>query len=272
MAVKVSVTVCLIPEAKGGPFVLWDDLPAAVKLAANLGFDAVELFPPEPDALDPKAVKELLAPHKLAVSAVGSGAGWVRHKLSLTHGDAGHRARAIAFAKAMIDFAAALDAPVIVGSMQGRWGEGVSKASALGYLGDALTELGNHAMNRGQVLLYEPLNRYETNLINTIEDGLRFLRGMPGIVKLMADLFHMNIEEAEIGGAIRAGGKYIGHVHFADSNRRPAGFGHTDFDAVVAAVREIGYDGYFAAEAFPYPNPEEAARQTVKKFRDLFGK
>jgi len=271
MAVKVSVSVCLIPEAKGGPFVLWDDLPAAVKLAANLGFDAIELFPPEPEALDPTAVKEMLAPHKLAVSAVGSGAGWVRHKLSLTHADTGHRARAIEFARRMIDFAAALDAPVIVGSMQGRWGEGMSKEAALGHLGAALTELGNHAMSRGQVLLYEPLNRYETNLISTIEDGLRFVRSLSTKgVKLMADLYHMNIEEADIGGAIRAGGKYIGHVHFADSNRRPAGFGHTDFDAVVAAVREIGYDGYFAAEALPYPNPEAAARQTVRRFRELF--
>src|SRR5262249_26988517 len=113
MAVKVSVTVCLIPEAKGGPFVLWDDLPAAVKLAANLGYDAVELCPPEPHTLDPNAVKALLAPHKLVVSAVGSGAGWVRHKLSLTYADAGHRARAIEFARKMIDFAAELDAPVI---------------------------------------------------------------------------------------------------------------------------------------------------------------
>jgi sugar phosphate isomerase/epimerase len=273
MAVKVSVTVCLIPEAKGGPFVLWDDLSAAAKLAATLGYDAVELFPPEPDALDPKAVKALLVPYKLAVSAVGSGAGWVRHKLSLTHADAAHRARAIEFARKMIDFAAALDAPVIVGSMQGRWGEGVSKDTALKYLADALTELGNHATSRGQVLLYEPLNRYETNLINTIEDGVRFVRGLSTQgVKLMADLYHMNIEEANIGAAIRAGSKSIGHVHFADSNRRPAGLGHTDFGAVVAAVREIGYDGYFAAEAFPYPSPEEAAQQTVKKFRELFGK
>jgi sugar phosphate isomerase/epimerase len=272
MAVKVSVTICLIPEAKGGPFVLWDDLPAAVRLAADLGFDAVELFPPEPDALDPKAVRALLASHNLSVSAVGSGAGWVRHKLSLTHADAAHRSRARDFARSMIDFAAALDAPVIVGSMQGRWGDGVSKDSALGYLAEALTDLGNHATSRGQVLLYEPLNRYETNLINTIEDGVRFLKRLSTVgVKLMADLFHMNIEEADIGAAIRLGGQHIGHVHFADSNRRPAGFGHTDFDAVVAAIREIGYEGYFAAEAFPYPTPEEAARQTVKRFRELFG-
>lgn len=271
MAIKSSVTVCLIPEAKGGPFILWDDLPAAARLASELGFDAIELFPPEPDVLDPNQVNALLAKHNLAVSAVGSGAGWVRHKLSLTHPDSAHRAKAIAFVRSMIDFAANLNAPVIIGSMQGRWGDGISKETALSFLAEALADLGNHAASREQVLLYEPLNRYETNLINTIDDGLAFLRRLQTHnVKLMADLFHMNIEEVNIADAIRAGGKHIGHVHFADSNRRPAGFGHTDFNPIVAALRDIGYDGYLAAEALPYPNPEAAARQTMKRFRELF--
>ncbi len=75
MAVKVSVTVCLIPEAKGGPFVLWDDLPAAVRTAAALGFDAVELFPPGTDAVDPAALRTLLADHGLVLGMVGTGAG-----------------------------------------------------------------------------------------------------------------------------------------------------------------------------------------------------
>ena len=271
MAVKVSVTVCLIPEAKGGPFVLWDDLPAAVQLAASLGYDAVELFPPEPDALVPRTVLDLLVAHKLQVSAVGSGAGWVRHKLSLTHPDPAHREKARAFIRQMIDFAAALKAPVIIGSMQGRWGEGVTKELALAHLAEALTVLGEHAANRGQVLLYEPLNRYETNLLNTLADGATFLKTLPtSNVKLLADLFHMNIEEADIAGAIRANAVSIGHIHFADSNRRPAGLGHLDFGPVVSAVRDVGFDGYFGAECFPYPTPEEAARQTVRRFRELF--
>jgi sugar phosphate isomerase/epimerase len=172
----------------------------------------------------------------------------------------------------MIDFAAALDAPVIIGSMQGRWGEGVTRELALAHLAEALTVLGEHAANRGQVLLYEPLNRYETNLLNTMADGVEFLKKLPtSNVKLLADLFHMNIEEADVAGAIRAGGRYIGHVHFADSNRRPAGLGHLDFAPVVAAVREIGFAGYFGAECLPYPSPDEAAKQTVKRFRELFG-
>src|SRR4051794_27612455 len=179
MAVQVSVTVCLIPEAKGGPFVLWDDLPGSIGQAAALGYDAVELFPPEPDALAPQMVKDLLEPHKLKVSAVGSGAGWVRHKLSLTHPDPVHREKARAFIRSMIDFAAALNAPVIIGSMQGRWGDGVSKEQALKYLAEALSDLGEHAASHGQMLLYEPLNRYETNLLNTIADGVAYLKTLP---------------------------------------------------------------------------------------------
>src|SRR5262245_39252683 len=108
MAIKSSVTVCLIPEPKGRPFILWDDLPAAARLASELGFDAVELFPPEPDALNPIEVKSLLAKHNLAVSAVGSGAGWVRHRLSLSHADAAHRTNAIAFVRDIIDVASEL--------------------------------------------------------------------------------------------------------------------------------------------------------------------
>jgi sugar phosphate isomerase/epimerase len=271
MPVKVSVTICLIPEAKGGPFILWDDLPGNVKKAIALGYNAVELFPPEPDALDPGAVRQMLG-NKLAVSAVGSGAGWVRHKLTLTHPGAAHRDRAKSFIRAMIDFAAALDAPVIIGSMQGRWGESVSKEAAIELLAESLNELGDHAASRGQVLLYEPINRYETNLINTIEDGVKLLQSLSTkSVKLLADMFHMNMEEANIADAIRAGGSHIGHIHFADSNRRPAGLGHMNYAPIVAAVREIGFDGYFAAEALPYPNPDEAAKQTVTKFRELFG-
>ena len=156
--------------------------------------------------------------------------------------------------------------------MQGRWGDGVGKEQALVRLAEAMTILGEHAASRGQVLLYEPLNRYETNLINTIDEGMQFLKGLPTMgLRLLADLFHMNIEEADIAEAIRAGGSSIGHIHLADSNRRPAGLGHTDFGPIVKAVRDIEFDGYFAAEALPYPTPEEAARQTMKRFRELFG-
>jgi sugar phosphate isomerase/epimerase len=65
-------------------------------------------------------------------------------------------------------------------------------------------------------------------------------------------------------------GEYVGHVHLADSNRRPAGKGHTDFAAIAAALRDIEYRGYLAAEALPYPDPDSAARQTIEAYRQWF--
>jgi sugar phosphate isomerase/epimerase len=120
-------------------------------------------------------------------------------------------------------------------------------------------------------LIYEPLNRYETNMCTSIETGVWILKGLSvKNVLLLADLFHMNIEEVDIAAAIRAGKGYIGHVHFVDSNRRPAGMGHLDYHPIAQALGDIGYDRYASAEALPYPDSLAAARQTIAAFRSYF--
>lgn len=262
---KSAVTISLVPEAKAGPFVFHDDLPAACRSAKELGFDAIELFAPGPDAVPVVELRKLLTDHGLSLAAVGTGAGWVRHKLTLTSADAAVREKAVEFVRSMIDYGGNIGAPAIIGSMQGRWGDGTDKESATGYLADALQRLGDRA------LLYEPLNRYETNFATRLEDGVALLKrvGRPN-VKLLADLFHMNIEETDLADAIRAAGPHVGHVHLADSNRRPAGFGHTDFAPVATALREIGFAGYVSAEAFPYPDSHGAAEATIRTFRAHF--
>src|ERR1700731_416107 len=95
--IRSSVTVSLVPESRGGPFVFWDDLPGACRKAKDLGFDAVEVFPPAPDAVNPNQLRTLLKDHGLALAAVGTGAGWVKGRLHLCPADAGARARARAF-------------------------------------------------------------------------------------------------------------------------------------------------------------------------------
>jgi sugar phosphate isomerase/epimerase len=271
--IRSSVTVSLVPEARGGPFVFWDDLPAACRTAAALGFDGVEIFPPGPDTLDVPAMRKLLADHGLGLAAVGTGAGWVTRKLHLCLPDPAARAAASAFIRSVIDVAGALGAPAIVGSMQGRSGDGVDRPTAMGWLTDALNDLGEHARQYGVPLIYEPLNRYETNHCNTVAAGLELLGGLTTAnVVLLADLFHMNIEEADTAAAIRCGGKHIGHVHFVDSNRRPAGHGHIDYAPIAAALADIGYAGYASAEALPHPDPDAAARQTIDSFRRHFAR
>ena len=166
--IRSAVTVSLVPEARGGPFVFWDDLPAACRKAAELGFDAIEIFAPSPDAVDAPALREQIKELNLDVAAVGTGAGMVVHGLSLTDPDADKRRRAKAFIREIIDFGAGFGAPAIIGSMQGKWGGGLDKAAALDLLREALNELGAHAAEQGVILIYEPLNRYETNLVNTV--------------------------------------------------------------------------------------------------------
>lgn len=268
---KSAITVSLVPEAKGGPFVFWNGLEDACAKAAQLGFDAIEIFVPSVEEIDAPRLRRLLDQHQLRVAAVGTGAGWVKHQLRLTDPDPNQRERAEGFIAAVIDFAASFEAPAIIGSMQGRCDPGIPREQALGWIGDALEVLAERAEGEGVPLLLEPLNRYETNLFNTLSYTAVFLRGLKTRnVKLLADLFHMNIEEVSLPDAIRSAGPLIGHVHFADSNRRAVGFGHTDIAPVAAALREIRYDGYVSAEVLPLPDPEAAAAQTIRSYREFF--
>ncbi|OYU98151.1 MAG: sugar phosphate isomerase, partial [Verrucomicrobiales bacterium VVV1] len=91
---RSAITVSLVPEAKSGPFVYWSGLADACEQAATLGFDAIEIFPPSATAIDRTELTALLAKWNLRVAAVGTGAGWLAHKLMLTHTNAAIRARA----------------------------------------------------------------------------------------------------------------------------------------------------------------------------------
>ena len=270
--IRSAVTVSLVPEAKGGPFVFWDGLADAFQQAESIGFDSVEIFAPGPDAVDRAELKSLVEKHGRTVAAVGTGAGAVKHGLTLSDGDAGKRQQAVDFVKAMIDFGAEFSAPAIIGSMQGRWGGDVDRDTALKFLSDSLESLGEHAASCNVPLIYEPLNRYETNLFNTIAAGVEVVEKLStDNVRLLADLFHMNIEETNVADAIRTGGKHVAEIHFVDSNRWAAGYGHTDFEPIAAAIKEIGFSGVLAVESFPKPDSVSAATRTIEAFKKYFG-
>lgn len=268
---KSAVTIALVPEIKMGPWIYWHDLETSMAKAASLGFDAVELFTGSADAVAPDRLAALCDQFGLKIAAVGTGAGKVIQGLTLTDPDAQVRTQAITFIADMIEFGAGYGAPAIIGSMQGNAVPGVEREEALEWLAEGLNILGKQAGDQGVTLIYEPLNRYETNLINRLEDGVELLKTLDNqYVKLLADLFHMNIEETSLADSIRAAGSYIGHIHFADSNRRPIGFGHTDLSEVAAVLKELEYQGYLSAEAFPWPDPDQAAQQTITAFKQYF--
>ena len=269
--IKSCVTIALVPQIKTGPWIYWENLETSIAKAAQLRFDGIELFTASADAVNPATLTPLLEQSGLQLAAVGTGAGKVIQGLTLTNPDPAIRKQAISFITDMIAFGAQFRAPAIIGSMQGSVTAGVERDQALAWLAEGLNILGKVAEENEVNLIYEPLNRYETNLLNNLSSGTEFLNFLKTRnIKLLADLFHMNIEESSLPQSIRDFGAAIGHVHFADSNRRPVGFGHTAMADIATALQQINYQGYVSAEAFPWPNPDDAAQQTIQAFQEFF--
>lgn len=218
------------------------------------------------------SVRASVERHGITLAAVGTGAGMVLHGLAISDVDDNKRAKACDFVRSMIDYGAEMSVPAIIGSMQGKCAGGADTvAAARERLATSLETLGAHAESKGVVLLFEPLNRYESNLSNTLADAVALIESQScGNVKILADLFHMNIEEADVAGAIRDAAAHIGHVHFADTNRSAIGLGHLEVQPIADTLKEIGYSGYVSAEVFAKPDSIGAAKQTIASFNRYF--
>jgi sugar phosphate isomerase/epimerase len=137
---------------------------------------------------------------------------------------------------------------------------------------EALEELGEHAESEGTLVLLEPLNRYEDHMLNRVEQAVELCNtvGRPS-VKVMGDLFHMNIEEDDLHETIRQADSRIAHVHLADSNRLQPGAGHTDFAGVFGALRDVGFEGYMAMECGIRGDASEVLPEVVRYLRSRIG-
>lgn len=246
------------------------DFARAIAGVARLGYDGAELAVRDPALLDAAAVKPLLNGYGLAVPAIGTGQAWGEEGLSLTDVSAAVRRRAIERLQAHADLAAILRARVIIGLIRGKLrGDIAEQQRAWAVAG--LREVAAHAARRGVELVVEPINRYETNFLNTMAEALAFLDEVAAPnVGLLFDTFHANIEEPSLHISLQAAGPRLQHVHVADSNRWAPGSGHLDFAAVVATLRALGYDGWLSAEILPLPgSAEQAAAQTIAHLRPL---
>lgn len=128
-----------------------------------------------------------------------------------------------------------------------------------------LKDIAGYAEEVGSIVLVEPLNRYETHFIKSLNDGVEICERVDSPnVAIMADFFHMSLQERNIPDSIEAAGKYIRHVHLADSTRELPGYGHTDFAAGFAALKRIGYRDYMALEcAIPGPSDVELPKSAA---------
>lgn len=232
----------------------------------NLGFQAVELAIRDPFFANCVQIESALGKAGLRLSAVGTGQAYVDEHLSLLRRDGDAYQRTVERLKDHIALAALFSGcRVIIGCIRGKFADwGQDREGGIAQFRRAVSELAEIAHARNVDLLVEPINRYETGLINSLEECMEHIEriGAPNI-KVLADTFHMNIEERDFAQALRMCGTRLGHVHLADSNRATPGTGHFPFPVLLRVLKEMNYQGDLAFEIVPGQDPLRALAEGI---------
>jgi RpiB/LacA/LacB family sugar-phosphate isomerase len=261
-----KIGIALSPEISTfSPLMFAGNLRDGLDNAQKLGFDGVELSLRDPGNIELDKLTTLLTEHNLKAKAIATGQSYLRDGLSLTSEDSGIRQKALERLRAHLHLAGELGAMLIVGGIRGRLSSSKeTQKTQKAFFCEAIVDLARSGEKTGTTVLIEPINRYETNFINTVDEGLGIIQqiGMDNL-KLLPDTFHMNIEESDLEGAILRAGHSIGYMHFADSNRRAAGQGHINFVRILQALNQAGYHGMITSEILPVPDDHTAMAQAA---------
>jgi len=227
-----------------------EDIGTSIDRLARLGYDAVEVEG-EPGKYDPKRIRLLAEDAGLAVGSVCPNFTTER---DLSHSEGGVRNVAVAYLREVSEFAAELGAPlfIVAPTAYSRLQPVADPHDEWLWALEGIRKVGEHAASLGVDLTLECWNRYGTYMLNRLDEGVRMWRET-GLTNggVMADTFHMNIEESSIPGAILSSGDLLNHVHLSDSNRLAPGLGHVDFAEVLRALIEVGYERSLAFELIP---------------------
>ena len=227
------------------------------------GFDIVELPVEQLGDWTPERAAEVLAEHGLGASiAVAMAPG-----RELCGADGGTVAATQEFLRECLDVAATVGAGAIAGPLYtstGRtWRISPDERRALyAQLRESLAPVCDHAGERGVKIAIEPLVRYETSVINTVEQALEAIDGLPAC-GLLVDTYHANIEERDVGEALRMAGDRLLHVHASANDRGVPGADHIDWTGVRDALSAAGYDGTVVIESFTAENETIATAASI---------
>jgi sugar phosphate isomerase/epimerase len=260
---KLSIAIAdthALPSA----FVVYRGFQTCIPKAARLGFNGVELALKRADEINPTHLQTLLADNQVEVSCISTGQVYAAEGLMFTDPDAERRAQLRLIFRELIDLAAQFGQLVNIGRVRGRIGEKPQHEVEPLFI-DLAQELCDYAAPKGVTLMLEPVNRYEIDFINSVEEGVELMKKVarPNM-KLMPDVFHMNIEDQTIGPELARHIDFVEYIHFADSNRLAPGQGHLDFPTILHHLNKAQYDGWVSVEILPRPDPDTAARQSAE--------
>jgi D-psicose/D-tagatose/L-ribulose 3-epimerase len=216
------------------------------------GFETVEIPVEDPSHIDPAHVKSELDKHKLVCGSVCACMGPDRD----LRGTPENQRTGLDYMMKLIDQMVVLDCPSLIGPVY----SAVGRADAVppdeyhqqwDTVVSNLKFLCKYAEDRGRKVCLEPLNRFETDFINTCDQALEMVKAVgSSALKIHLDTFHMNIEEKDQAKAIRKAGKLLGHFHACGSDRGTPGNDHIDWKPIAKALKDVKYKGDVVIESF----------------------
>jgi len=267
---KLSAVHAIAPGIKFD-VVIHGPLTNVLKLASRYGYEGIEYNISNPFEVDVKELLEVTRESGLEVSALSTGLSYLRYGYSLSSPKDEVRSKALEFFRKYVDISVELECrKVVVGLARGKCGDevGIDCGLARKLLRESLEVLNDYARERGAIIVFEPLNRYETKLINRVSEAIELIKGLKN-VKLLLDTFHTTLEERSPYEAIMEAGELIGHVHVADTNRLAPGLGMLDWEKVIFRLLRVGYSGFLSVEARAEPNYEELLKVSASTLKPL---
>ncbi len=252
-----------------------EDLRNSFQRLKKFGYDGIE-FAAEPYILDQNLCVQLLKEYEMECTSL---CGIFSEERDLTAFNPNEASIAINYIRDSVDFAVKVNAPyiIIVPSPVGRTKppQGKTYVECWNNAVKNIYVAAEYAKRKNVMLAVEAVNRYETYLVNTIEKANRFVQEIdhPN-VKIMADIFHMNLEENNIGTSLKMISDKLIHVHVADNTREAAGLGTIDFKNILYVLQEIGYNGPLTMEFLPrLANPyDSCGEETQSRLMDQYAK
>ena len=228
------------------------ELESLAPKVAGMGFDWIEIPLEGLDDLEPDRGRAIVRDHGLGMSTCAA----MGPDRDLVHPDPAIQQNGMAYIRGCIDITGKLGATNLVGpiySAVGRTWQATpdERARDIDLLVKNLRTLAKYAGDHGVVICIEPLNRFETSLINLATQAIEVVdRVDHPSCKIMLDTFHMNVEEKSLGNAIRAAGPRLHHLHACENDRGAPGSGNVTWQDVKQGLADIGYDGPVVIESF----------------------
>lgn len=265
---KKSVSLSLFEGSKTAPILFRSDIEKNIPLIKELGYDGVDLFVLDPSSEISRKAKQLLKDKGLGVGSVMP-ASLAAEGLFLGDNDSAIRQEIVERMKEIIAYAAEVGGMVSLGLVRGSVKGNDTVPAFLDRFKDSIEKLLPFSQRHGVELLLEPINRYETNAINSSLEGYEFIAetGLP--IGLLLDTFHMNIEDVDIHESFKTCGDLVKHVHFLDSNRLAPGMGHLDMKDIYATLQRMDYAGYLCLESLQGEDYQAVAQKGINFFNSV---